>query len=116
MRFLLQTGIWDQDDSPPGSISVAAASASHTLDRYSLETLQLFRDEFERWQQRLGVGGQIELYPVMLSFTAFSDRNQRNFYLNLPTSFFLSPVQVDKLKLAGHKLLSDDIQFKPARR
>lgn len=102
---------WDTHPSPPSSIAVAAAAASHTLDRYSVETLQLFRDEFQRWQGTPGVENKIELYPVMLNFTAFKDRKQRNFYLNLPTSFFLSPVQVDKLREAGHALLKDDRQF-----
>jgi len=103
---------WDSKPSPPGSIALAAAAAAHTLDRYSIETLQLFRDEFERWQTGLGGDSQIELYPIMLNFTEFKDHKQQNFFLNLPTSFFLKPVEVDKLREAGHTLLYDNEQFK----
>ncbi len=103
---------WDSKPSPPGSIALAAAAAAHTLDRYSIETLQLFRDEFERWQGKLGVDTEIELYPVMLSFTKFKDTQQKNFYLSLPTSFFLKPTDVDKLREAGHTLLYDNDVYK----
>jgi NTE family protein len=103
---------WDSKPSPPGSIALAAAAAAHTLDRYSIETLQLFRDEFERWQGKLGVDTEIKLYPIMLSFTKFKDTQQKNFFLSLPTSFFLQSTQIDKLREAGHTLLYDNDDYK----
>ncbi len=103
---------WDSKPSPPGSIALAAAAAAHTLDHYSIETLQLFRDEFARWQNKLGVDSEIELYPIMLNFTKFKDTQQKNFFLSLPTSFFLKPVEIDKLREAGHTLLFDNDVYK----
>jgi NTE family protein len=90
----------------------ATAAASLTLDRYSTETLELVRTEFARWQRQMGEGGELKLYPIMLNFSSFKDPAKRNFFLNLPTSFFLSAPDVDKLREAGRQLLSENEVFK----
>lgn len=102
---------WDMSPSPPSSMAVAATSASHTLDRYSQETVEVFRAEFARWQQTLGGDGNVKLYPVMLNFSNFKDPQRRNFFLNLPTSFFLPTADVEKLRAAGKELLYQDRVF-----
>jgi NTE family protein len=102
---------WDRDPWPPGSVTVAAAAAAHALDRYSLETIEVFRSEFVRWQRALGGTGDIELYPIMLNFSKFQDPQQRHFFLNLPTSFFLPTADVDALRQAGRELLNADPHF-----
>ncbi|HAV64768.1 MAG TPA: patatin [Verrucomicrobiales bacterium] len=102
---------WDRSPKPPNSVVVAAAAASHTLDRYSMETMEVFRSEFARWQRSMGGSGTIQLYPVMLSFSKFKDPQRRNFFLNLPTSFFLPKADVDQLRAAGRELLAADPLF-----
>jgi NTE family protein len=102
---------WDKSPSPPGALKSAAAAASLTLDRYSLETLELVRSEFSRWQRQLGAVSDLKLYPIMLNFSNFKDPKQRNFFLNLPTSFFLPAPDVDKLREAGHQLLRENEVF-----
>jgi len=102
---------WDKSPAAPGALTAAAAAASLTLDRYSLETLELVRTEFSRWQRQLGTVGDVKLYPIMLSFSNFKDPKQRNFFLNLPTSFFLPGADVDRLREAGRLLLQDDPVF-----
>ncbi len=102
---------WDKSPSPPGSLASAAAAASLTLDRYSLETLELMHTEFSRWQRQLGTVSEVKLYPIMLNFSNFKDAAQRNFFLNLPTSFFLPATDVDKLREAGHQLLQENEVF-----
>ena len=102
---------WDKSPSPPGALKSAAAAASLTLDRYSLETLELVRSEFSRWQRQLGAVSDLKLYPIMLNFSNFKDPKQRSFFLNLPTSFFLPAPDVDKLREAGHQLLRENEVF-----
>lgn len=102
---------WDKSPAPPGALSSAAAAASLTLDRYSVETLELVRTEFSRWQRTLGAVSDVKFYPIMLNFSNFKDVAQRNFFLNLPTSFFLPATDVDRLREAGRGLLQDNPVF-----
>jgi NTE family protein len=103
---------WDRREQPPGSLTVGAAAANHTLDRYSFETLELVKEQFEAWQRQLSGRSEIKLYPVMINFTNFRDLKERRFYLNLPTSFVLPPTDVDKLKDAGHRLLRQNRAYR----
>jgi NTE family protein len=100
---------WYQKETPPGSLRAAATAAGLTLDRYSVETLELAREEFGRWKETLGNGNQqVEFYPIFLSFTNFKDDTKRNFFLSVPTSFFLPPTAVDELGEAGRTLLNEN--------
>ena len=102
---------WDKHESPPGSISLAAAAASHTLDQRSLDSVDNLKEGLTALRARLDLPPDVKLYPVFLSFTNFRDLKQQRFYLNLPTSFFLPATDVDKLRLAGRELLRDDANF-----
>jgi NTE family protein len=100
---------WDTKETPPGALRAAATAAGLTLDRYSVETLELAREEFGRWKERLGNGDHpVEFYPIFLSFTNFKDDTKRNFFLSVPTSFFLPPASVDELGKAGRTLLNEN--------
>jgi NTE family protein len=103
---------WDRREQPPGSFTVGTAAANHTLDRYSFETLELVREQFDAWQGELNGRTEIKLYPVMINFTNFRDLKERRFFLNLPTSFVLPPTDVDKLVDAGHRLLRQNRAYR----
>jgi NTE family protein len=96
---------WDSKESPPGSLSTAAAAAGHTLDRNSLNTLDRVREGFEQWRTELSRQKDVKLYPIYLSFTNFKDHGDQRFFLNLPTTFFLPTADVEKLRDAGRRLL-----------
>jgi len=102
---------WDRRESPPNSVTTAAAAASHTLDQRSLETIDYLKEGLTRLRMGLEVPPDVKLYPIFLSFTNFRDQKQQRFYLNLPTSFFLPGTDVDKLREAGRELLRDDPTF-----
>lgn len=103
---------WDQKESPPGTISTAIAATSHTLDRFSFETLELMQESIDNWKQQLGGREDIQFYPVMINFTNFKDANERRFFLNVPTSFVLPGTQVDKLVDAGSRLLRENANYR----
>lgn len=102
---------WDTKESPPGSLPTAAAAASHTLDKNSWSTLDRAREGFERWKNEVAKQKDVKFYPIYLSFTNFQDKRDQRFFLNLPTSFFLPPANVEKLRDAGHRLLCQDPDF-----
>jgi NTE family protein len=104
--------VWDKRERPPASLTVAAAAANHALDRYSFETLELVKEQFESWQRELKGRSEMRLYPIMINFTNFRDLAERRFFLNLPTSFVLPPTDVDKLKDAGHRLLRQNHAYR----
>jgi len=103
---------WDTKESPPGSLSTAAAAAGHTLDRNSLNTLDRIREGFEQWRTDLSKRKDVKLYSIYLSFTNFKDKSDQRFFLNLPTTFFLPSTDVEKLRDAGHRLLRDNESFR----
>ena len=74
-------------------------------------SIDYLRDGLELLRQRLEIRNDVQIYPIFLSFTNFRDQKQQNFYLNLPTSFFLPGTDVDKLRSAGRELLLADPEF-----
>jgi hypothetical protein len=64
-----------------------------------------------RLPEMVSLPPDVKLYPIFLSFTNFRDQDQQNFYLNLPTSFFLPGTDVDKLREAGRELLRSNPRF-----
>jgi len=102
---------WDRHEEAPGSLKTATIAAGHTLDQRSLETSDYFKDGLNRLPEMVKLPSDVKLYPIFLSFTNFRDQDQANFYLNLPTSFFLPGTDVDKLREAGRELLRSDPGF-----
>ncbi|MBI3880686.1 MAG: patatin-like phospholipase family protein [Verrucomicrobia bacterium] len=103
---------WDRHESPPNSIAVAAKAASHTLDHFSFETLELIKDVFEKLRGTSGASNGLKLYPIFLNFSEFADPQKQRFFMNLPTSFSLSDNQVDHLRKAGRQLLHQSPEFR----
>lgn len=103
---------WDRKSAPPNSILTGAAAASHSLDRFSFETLELIQSEFDRLQRVQGAGSGVKLYPIFVNFTDFRDPEERRFFLNVPTSFFLPNGDVDRIRDAGHRLLRHNAVYR----
>jgi NTE family protein len=111
--FAKQPKEWDKRERPPGSLTAAAASAGITMDRYSIDTLMLAREEFQILQRELSPNGDgnVKFYPIHLSFTQFREPKQKNFFLGMPTSFFLPATAVKELENAGRQLLDESETF-----
>jgi NTE family protein len=102
---------WDQSEAPPGSFTTAAAAASHTLDQRTLETVDYLKEALSDPRLRGQLPSDMKIYPVILSFTNFRDVKQQQFFLDLPTSFFLPGTDVDKLRAAGRELLRQNPEY-----
>lgn len=109
---------WDRKEAPPGTIQLALAGATITMDRYSYETIEHFHQQVQQWQQRVNghssatnplgssaIPRTIEFYPILINFTDIPDKDERRYFLNLPTSFALPDGDVDKLRDIGGRLL-----------
>jgi hypothetical protein len=125
---------FDKREAPPGLKTTAFKTATVSLDNYTFESVEVFADllnerikaqqSTESSQQLLDrhsrdgykipplAGGNLKLYIVDLAFDNITDRGQRDYFNNLPTSFKLSKEQVDKLIDIGGELLAEHPQFK----
>jgi len=124
---------FDKNEAPPGLKTTAYKTATVSMDNYTFELVEVFADllnERIKAQQSIAgcqqllnrhaqdgykipklAGGNLKLYIVDLAFDNLADRELRNYFNSLPTSFKLSKEQVDKLISVGGKLLSDHPEF-----
>jgi len=125
---------FDQNESPPGLATVGLKTCTISMDNYSFETIESIKQIFEErikaqqyiesCQEHLDKhcrdsyelpsmsGGQMKLYVVDISFDNVSDKDEREFLKNLPTTFYLEKVEVDRLIEAGGRLLVEHPEFK----
>jgi NTE family protein len=105
-------------------------SSSVPITRYSYESVQLMRDTVERWemQRQLRIARhrldgateaeanararRIALYTVDVSFDAIPDAAERDYFLNLPTSFSLPPETIDRLRAVAGRLLRESPDYR----
>ncbi|MEA3273870.1 MAG: patatin-like phospholipase family protein, partial [Pseudomonadota bacterium] len=114
---------WDRHESPPGFIAQLMQSAGVPIDRYSFETVETMKDRAEiwGWKRELQVARarlagateaqaqasvpKVDLKVLDVSFDAIPDREEREYFLNLPTSFVLPAEAVDRLRDVAGRLL-----------
>ncbi|MBN8248063.1 MAG: patatin-like phospholipase family protein [Verrucomicrobia bacterium] len=107
------TNHWDRRESPPGMVSMALAAPSITMDRYSKDTVAMMGMMVELLQKKLpdAEKGSLQFFPITLSFDSLKEASERDYFLNVPTSFFLSNDAVDRLREVGGRLLKESPDF-----
>jgi NTE family protein len=102
------------------------------IDRYSFETIEMMKDrqEIYGWRREIAIlrarlAGQTEaqaeasvplpkltLHTLDVSFEEIADAKERDYFMNLPTSFVLPAEAIDRLRdVAGRQLRqSQDFQ------
>ena len=114
---------WDRRETPPGLVAELLQSSSVPIDHFSYESVELLKDIAQRWanQRRLEVAErrlagmnemdaeaavqQISFSTIDVSFDAIADPKERDYFMNLPTSFKLPDEAVDRLRELGGRLL-----------
>jgi NTE family protein len=116
---------WDRFEKVPPFSAMLDSYSSIAITRYNVETVALLRESFSRWADairkgRCGSGkisvepgscGDIDFYLVEVNFNALDDEAERSYFKRLPTSFVLKPEEVDKLKDAAHRILTNSSEF-----
>ena len=130
----------DQKESPPGLMTVGFKTATLSLDNYSFETIEMFKElvaqriqdqaVLKDCQQKIDkncsnkyiidplVGGDMKLYVTDLTFDNIPLESPapgikgRNYYNELPTTFYLPEDQVENLITVGGWLLKENPDFK----
>ena len=122
----------DKREASPGVVNVAMKTMTVSMENYSFETVEFMRGlagdriqaqrDLAACQQILDArcpgGGRIptfasevSLHVVEINFDQLLDSREREYFLNLPTSFSLSNPQVDCLIAAGRKLLRSSAEY-----
>jgi len=116
---------WDRWEKVPPFGAMLDSYSSIAIERYNMETVALLSESFQRWadeirQGRCGSGkiatepgscGDIEFYLVQVKFDALDNEAERTYFKRLPTSFVLEPEQVDKLRDAARRILTQSKEF-----
>lgn len=116
---------WSLFGRAPTISAMFGAYSSVSVTRYNYETVMLARESFRRWAEevqksRCGDGpistepggcGDIKFYLVEVKFDALRDEAERHYFKGMPTSFKLSDKQVDDLRDAAHRILTESEEF-----
>jgi NTE family protein len=116
---------WDRQEIMPPFAAVLDSYSSISIFRYNIETVALLRESFKTWTEEIQRGrcpsgqtstepgscGDIQFYLIEVKFEALRDPAERSYLKRLPTSFSLKPEEVDKLRDAAHRILSQSPEF-----
>ena len=116
---------WNRSPTPPGILAELLQSSSVPIDHFSYESVELLKDIAQRWsnarklivaERRLaGMSLQeadasvqkLTFDAIDVSFDAITDAKERDYFMNLPTSFSLPSEDVDRLRALGGRLLRE---------
>jgi NTE family protein len=122
---------WNEKENSPGAVSILVKTAGVPVDRYASESIELLRDIDARWtalrairdsaafdKKRDPTVGWVanavnaDIYPIEVSFQVLTDKKERDYLNQLPTSFALPADAVDRLRAAAKKIIlaSPDFQ------
>jgi NTE family protein len=101
---------WDNRAISPSLVQVSVASSNISIDRYSFETMQAFRDAMRQWEAELNRADSepVQFYPIEISFQRLTDPKERRYFDRLPTSFNLPPGALDRLRKVAGRLLREN--------
>jgi NTE family protein len=122
---------WDKHERPPNSVQILLKATGVPIDRYSYEAVELLKDIVARWQliRSLRAAGafanagnsalakaasgvpDIDIFPIDVSFEALDDEKEREYLMDLPTSFYLPPEAVDRLRGSAGKIVRESPDF-----
>lgn len=110
---------WARREVSPSSLALAVAGASIPMDRYSYETIEILKEQIDRWRARQvrersdreANHHEIRFYPVVIGFSAIKDPEKRRYFMEQPTSFFLPDKAIDDLRHVGGQLLRESDLF-----
>lgn len=106
-------------DYPPSIATTVDIATTVQVNRYNDETLRVFQQNLEAWQQSIKVlrcgsehcEKEPDFFLVDASLMRMDDRKEREFLQHLPTSFALEGDEVDRLIAAGRQLLQESPQM-----
>ncbi len=119
---------YSKREAAPSSLQLLLQAVSVPIDRYSYESVDALEDIVTEWQLRrkLEVNAMrlkglpvppdaitpLEFSVINVSFDELTDAVEREYLLNLPTSLFLPPEAIDRLRAAAGKILRESATYR----
>ncbi|MBI5073796.1 MAG: patatin-like phospholipase family protein [Nitrospirae bacterium] len=115
----------DGMESPPALAAMLESYSTIAIERYNVETVALLKENLKEWAEQVraqrctgktlstdpGSCGDIQFYMVEVKFDALKDEMERWYYKRLSTSFALPPEDVDNLRAAAGRILTESREF-----
>lgn len=122
---------WNERETSPGAMSILVKAAGVPVDRYANESIELLRDIDARWTAQRALRDSAafnkvhdpnvswlanvpnaDIHAIEVSFRVLTDKKERDYLNQLPTSFALPADAVDRLRAAAKHIIlaSPDIQ------
>ncbi|WP_291985021.1 patatin-like phospholipase family protein [Candidatus Accumulibacter sp. ACC007] len=120
---------WDRSEEAPGMTVQLLQSTSVPIDHYSFETIETMKDRaaIMGWQRQLQVARarlagaseaeaeaslpELTLEVIDVSFGAIRDPDDKRYFMNLPTSFFLPAEDIDRLRDVAGDLMRQSPEY-----
>jgi len=124
---------WDRSEAPPGFVDQLLQSSSVPIDRYSFETIEAIKDGLRiyTWHRELEIANarlagatkaeaeakvnaaipELDFYTISVSFDEITDAQERDYFMNLPTSFVLPAEAVDRLRDIAGRLMRKSPEY-----
>ena len=122
---------WNEKENSPSAVSILMKASGVPVDRYASESIELLRDIDARWTALRAIRDSAafdkakdpavgwvanvpnaDIYAIEVSFQVLTDKGERDYLNQLPTSFALPGEAVDRLRAAAKKIIlaSPDFQ------
>jgi NTE family protein len=110
-----------RSDQIPAMSSVFASLVDIPINRYSADTLLLMRMGVAKWQEQLKnrkddpdavFSKDADVYFIDVSLGVVADADEQQYLMRIPTTLYLTNVQIDRLLSAATKLIQQDPEFR----
>jgi NTE family protein len=121
---------WNETEKSPAAVSILVKAAGVPVDRYASESIELLKDIDARWtalrairdsrafdKARDSTVGWVanvpnaDIYAIEVSFQRLTDKKERDYLNQLPTSFALPAEAVDRLRAAAKTIILGSPEF-----
>lgn len=103
---------WAFKRANPSLAQVLGSVSSVQIARYSIDTMEIVRNAYEKWTAELSAAGHpLTFHFVEVSFAGVHDDDERNKLYNIGTNFNLSDEEVDLLISSGRNVLRQSATF-----
>ena len=109
-----------RSDNIPTTSRVFGSLVDIPINRYSSDTLLIMRMGVEKWQEKLRnrtadpdsvFAKDADVYFIDVSLGAVADADEQQYLMKIPTTLYLTDVQIDRLLSAATKLIRQDPEF-----
>jgi len=120
---------WDRSKAPPNIVQVTMALATVPMNRYSFETLEVYKESVKQWEAELndaspspageagaalsnGTSPRVKLYMIDVSLDGLRDETERDYVAKLPASLKLPHGAVERLRADAATLLEQSETYR----